>query len=228
MVVDRRRNLVFLSGPRLSLSRPVSASRCRSSISTGAAAGEPAAILVLLLQPGWLLSVCASVRDSLANRAGESSYAIRTRSVSTRTCACAERPAILVLLQQSSRLLPHPSGVSIRLAARTGTHPSRGSALGRGANEADSNQVSFFLLDDDPGLLHDLGVLDDIGSYSFGQLLRRGADEIETIVAELLDHARLAQHAYDSLLIRSTKSCRNRSVSKSRLTHWQATQRIAI
>src|SRR5512146_2009692 len=66
LVVDRRRDLVFLSCACLSVPRPVSAPGRRAA----GAACEPAAVLVLLPPTRWLLSLCSALYHSLAGRAG--------------------------------------------------------------------------------------------------------------------------------------------------------------
>ena len=68
MVVDRRGDLVFLSGTRFSLSQPLSAAKRHS---TALRAWERAAILVLLPQSAGLLPHRSSVPRWLAASAGE-------------------------------------------------------------------------------------------------------------------------------------------------------------
>ena len=93
LVVARRRDVVLLSGPCISVSRPVRAFRCGRQ--TGGTAMVPAAsagaVLVPLRLAGWLLPVCSVLSRGMESGAGEPSCASRGRSTFAATCPMKRR-----------------------------------------------------------------------------------------------------------------------------------------
>ena len=84
LVVGHTGRMVFLSGPRLSLSRSVcSSGRSRSASTTGCPSAATSANLVLLRQALGLLSVHSRVLFGLEGSASNTSAGGRTRCTST-------------------------------------------------------------------------------------------------------------------------------------------------
>lgn len=100
MVVDCRTQLVLVSGSNLSVSRPLSAAAGSRHHTVGCR--YSAALLGLLRQSGWLLSVCAAVRWNLGARAGYSPVngprpTLCARSTSGRPARCASTATQIAL-----------------------------------------------------------------------------------------------------------------------------------